>query len=173
MQRCTRTVRTAARSWSCARAAVNPATVVPASRSPRRLEARGFGSSPRVPSQPLPWFVDADTPIPDSSAAPADASSLDDPSPRLATAPAPTPPPSHLASALHPLHDYLSTSPFLDKDSLRYIHAREADPEASWCDWIVCATLRHGRERGLRGAIEGVKRHVSPELVLRSLWSER
>lgn len=123
-------------------------------------QARHFATTPRrrTAAEPLPWFVDPETAPTGSSINAVEEG--DDTSPRLATAPVPTAPPAHLSPALHPLHAYLSTSPFLDKDSLLYIHAREADPDASWCDWIVCTTLRHGRERGLRGAIEGVKRHV-------------
>ncbi|BGP23614.1 hypothetical protein Rt10032_c02g0653 [Rhodotorula toruloides] len=83
----------------------------------------------------------------------------------LATAPVPTPPPSHLPAPLHPLHAYLSTSPFLDKYSIKYIHAREADPDGSWCDWVVVASLREGRERGLRGAMDGVKQFLAKNPV--------
>lgn len=109
--------------------------------------------------EPLPWFVDPST-APTSSPIPSTSSTL-------ATAPVPTPPPSHLPAPLHPLHAYLSTSPFLDKHSIKYIHAREADPAGSWCDWVVVASLREGRERGLRGAMDGVKRFVrAPSLPL-------
>ncbi|GAA6008594.1 hypothetical protein JCM10207_007170 [Rhodosporidiobolus poonsookiae] len=66
---------------------------------------------------------------------------------------------------LHPLHAHLSVSPFLDRDSLRYIHAREADPEGSWCDWVVMATLREGRERGIRGAVESVRMFLAKNPV--------
>ncbi|POY76861.1 hypothetical protein BMF94_0113 [Rhodotorula taiwanensis] len=129
---------------------------------PCALDAvRTFTSTRRARSA-LPWFVDAEDAPP---ATPTSDAGLIESGPRLATAPVPTRPPAHLSPALHPLHDFLSTSPFLDKDSLVYIHAREADPEASWCDWIVCASLRHGRERGLRGAIEGVKRHLAAHPV--------
>uniref|UniRef100_A0A0K3CHF0 Uncharacterized protein n=1 Tax=Rhodotorula toruloides TaxID=5286 RepID=A0A0K3CHF0_RHOTO len=107
--------------------------------------------------EPLPWFVDPST-APTSSPVPSTSSTL-------ATAPVPTPPPSHLPPPLHPLHAYLSTSPFLDKHSIKYIHAREADPEGSWCDWVVVASLREGRERGLRGAMDGVKRFLAKNPV--------
>ncbi|GAA5961386.1 hypothetical protein JCM8115_003427 [Rhodotorula mucilaginosa] len=132
-------------------------------------QARHFATTPRrrTAAEPLPWFVDPETAPTGSSINAVEEG--DDTSPRLATAPVPTAPPAHLSPALHPLHAYLSTSPFLDKDSLLYIHAREADPDASWCDWIVCTTLRHGRERGLRGAIEGVKRHLAANPVELSL----
>ncbi|GAA5869623.1 hypothetical protein JCM3774_005496 [Rhodotorula dairenensis] len=134
----------------------------PALPQARRL----FGSTPRprqphAADAPLPWFVDPETAPTGPAASTTDAGAT----PRLATAPVPTLPPRHLSPALHPLHAFLSTSPFLDRESLVYIHAREADPDASWCDWIVCATLRHGRERGLRGAIEGVKRHLAANPV--------
>lgn len=110
-------------------------------------------SAPQRTDSPLPWFVDPAT-------APSAPTSAARDSAPLATAPVPTPPPAHLPLPLHPLHAYLSTSPFLDKHSLVYIHAREADPEGSWCDWVVVASLKEGRERGIRGAIEGVRRHV-------------
>ncbi|GAA5911393.1 hypothetical protein JCM8208_005045, partial [Rhodotorula glutinis] len=126
----------------------------PVSRAARAFSSRPpshFASTRATNSDvPLPWFVDPET-APTASPQPA--------SPQLATAPVPTPPPRHLPPALHPLHDYLSTSPFLDRDELAYIHAREADPEGSWCDWVVVATLKDGRERGIRGAVEGVRRH--------------
>lgn len=111
---------------------------------------RNFASSPAARDEPLPWFVDP-------SSLPAAPTS----SPKLATAPVPTPPPAHLDQHLHPLHNHLSISPFLDKQSLVYINAREADPESTWVDWVVVASLRKGREGGLRGAIEGVRTFVS------------
>ncbi|BGP46926.1 hypothetical protein JCM10450v2_002778 [Rhodotorula kratochvilovae] len=113
-------------------------------------------TAPLRTDAPLPWFVDPAT-APSASPTPAPQ--------QLATAPVPTPPPAHLPPALHPLHAHLSTSPFLDRDSLAYIHAREADPEGSWCDWVVCATLKEGRERGIRGAVEGVRRHLAAHPV--------
>lgn len=106
-----------------------------------------------IDAQPLPWFVDPST-------APTGDSSSHKSQPKLATAPIPTPPPAHLVESLHPLHAHLSISPFLDRDSITYINSREADPD-SWTDWIVIATLRQGRERGIRGAIEGVRSYVS------------
>ncbi|BGP14806.1 hypothetical protein JCM10213_001826 [Rhodosporidiobolus nylandii] len=120
------------------------------------LPLRFFAASPsslvrpslalRSPADALPWFVDAE------EAAPAPSEP-----PRLSTSPEPTPPPPHLLPALHPLHEHLSASPFFDRDGLTYINAREADPEGSWVDWVVLATLREGRERGIRGAAEGVR----------------
>lgn len=138
---------------------------------------RAFASSPQLDlasthrrasahagaaGEPLPWFVDpatapTATPVASSSSA------------TLATAPVPTPPPAHLAPALHPLHAHLSTSPFIDKHSIKYIHAREADPAGSWCDWVVVASLKDGRERGLRGAMDGVKRFVRAHTLSLSL----
>ncbi|CEQ41459.1 SPOSA6832_03184, partial [Sporobolomyces salmonicolor] len=125
--------------------------------SPRYLSS---SAAPRLRASPsprssLPWFVDPST-APSPNAPP--------PAP-LATAPVPTPPPSHLAAPLHPLHAHLSVSPFFDRDSLTYIHAREADPEGSWCDWVVLATLREGRERGLRGAVESVRSFLAKHPV--------
>lgn len=108
---------------------------------------RTFSSSLPHREEPLPWFVDPSS-LP---AAPAEQG------PTLATAPTPTAPPAHLDASLHPLHEHLSVSPFLDKHSITYINAREADPESTWVDWVVIATLRMGREGGLRGAIEGVR----------------
>lgn len=32
---------------------------------------------------------------------------------------------------------------------------------SNWVDWVVVASLRNGRERGIRGASEGVKTAVS------------
>ncbi|GAA5890208.1 hypothetical protein JCM5296_002851 [Sporobolomyces johnsonii] len=129
-----------------------PLASLPVTRA-QQPSRRGLSSSPAPrlraspsPRSALPWFVDPST-----------APSPNSPPAVLATAPVPTPPPEHLASPLHPLHAHLSVSPFFDRDSLTYIHAREADPEGSWCDWVVIATLREGRERGLRGAVESVR----------------
>jgi hypothetical protein len=36
---------------------------------------------------------------------------------------------------------------------------------SSWVDWVAVASLRKGRERGIRGASEGVKVAVSNELL--------
>ena len=107
-------------------------------------------SSTPPPSAPLPWFVDP-TAVPPPIIPTA---------PKLATAPIPLPPPEELPSSLHPLHAHLSVSPFLNRDAITFINAREADPESSWTDWIVICTLRRGREGGLRGAIEGVRSFV-------------
>ncbi|GAA5831733.1 hypothetical protein JCM3766R1_004998 [Sporobolomyces carnicolor] len=120
--------------------------------------ARKFSSSVRRNNDDLPWFVDPAT-------APASSSSSSNANATLATAPVPTRPPAHLSRPLHPLHDHLSVSPFFDKDSLTYIHAREADPMGSWCDWVVICTLREGRERGLRGAVEGVRTFLAANPV--------
>ncbi|GAA5975533.1 hypothetical protein JCM10908_005193 [Rhodotorula pacifica] len=160
MQQCVRAVQRAARPRSS-----GPRLLVVA--APQACRRHFTSTSSSRADAPLPWFVDPQTAPTGPSALHDAVEDADDLSatPRLATAPVPTLPPAHLSPALHPLHDFLSTSPFLDKDSLVYIHAREADPDASWCDWIVCATLRHGRERGLRGAIEGVKRHLAANPV--------
>ncbi|GAA5909449.1 RsfS/YbeB/iojap family protein [Sporobolomyces salmoneus] len=120
---------------------------------------RTFTSTPfRLSSEDLPWFVDP-------SSAPSSSSSSSTSSSTLATAPIPTLPPPHLSRPLHPLHAYLSVSPFFDKDTLTYIHAREADPMGSWCDWVVICTLKEGRERGLRGAVEGVRTYLASNPV--------
>ncbi|GAA5835782.1 hypothetical protein JCM11251_007424 [Rhodosporidiobolus azoricus] len=142
---------------SLARARTTARTLAPVLRAapPSRVAARTFAAStctcfsstPRTASEPLPWFVDPAT----APTAPSTSPSL------LSTSPEPTPPPSHLPPALHPLHAHLSASPFFNKERLTYIHARERDPEGSWCDWVVIATLREGRERGIRGAAEGVR----------------
>ena len=117
-----------------------------------RSTFRNLSTSCTRLSTDLPWFVD---PPPSPST-----STTTDTSATLATAPVPTRPPSHLSPPLFPLHDHLSVSPFFDKDTLTYIHAREADPMGSWCDWVVICTLKEGRERGLRGAVEGVRSYV-------------
>lgn len=117
-----------------------------------RSTVRNLSTSYTRLSSDLPWFVD---PPPSTSTSTTQSSSA-----TLATAPVSTLPPSHLSPPLFPLHDHLSVSPFFDKDTLTYIHAREADPMGSWCDWVVICTLREGRERGLRGAVEGVRSYV-------------
>ncbi|GAA6005649.1 hypothetical protein JCM11491_003713 [Sporobolomyces phaffii] len=125
----------------------------------RSIPPRTFSSTPYARADDLPWFVDP-------ASAPADPSpSSSASSTTLATAPVPTAPPPHLAPALFPLHAHLSVSPFFDRDALTYIHAREADPMASWCDWVVLCTLREGRERGLRGAVEGVRTYLAANPV--------
>ncbi|GAA5852600.1 hypothetical protein JCM8547_002557 [Rhodosporidiobolus lusitaniae] len=139
--------RTFATRSATARRAV---AVVRPSLPPSSVLALHSSARARQAEEPLPWFVDPSS----APSAPTSPSSSVSP---LATAPVPTPPPSHLFPALHPLHDHLSVSPFFDKDSLTYIHTREADPEGSWTDWVVIATLREGRERGIRGAAEGVR----------------
>ncbi|GAA6027864.1 hypothetical protein JCM8097_001754 [Rhodosporidiobolus ruineniae] len=140
-----RTLRTFARTTHTARRSPSPAVLLP-----RLLPSAHFTTAAptRQASDALPWFVDPPA-APAASSSPAAAP--------LATSPKPTPPPPHLLPALHPLHDHLSASPFFDKDGLTYINARESDPEGSWCDWVVLATLREGRERGIRGAAEGVR----------------
>ncbi|GAA5934798.1 uncharacterized protein JCM15063_003069 [Sporobolomyces koalae] len=119
---------------------------------------RQFASTSTARSSDLPWFVDP-------ASAPSAPDVIADRAAPLATAPVPTAPPSHLAVSLHPLHAHLSVSPFFDKESLTYIHAREADPMESWCDWIVLCTLKQGRERGLRGAVESVRTYLASNPV--------
>ncbi|GAA5834864.1 hypothetical protein JCM5353_004905 [Sporobolomyces roseus] len=122
-----------------------------------RSTVRNLSTSCTRLSSDLPWFVD---PPPSTSTSTTHSSSA-----TLATAPVPTLPPSHLSPPLFPLHDHLSVSPFFDKDTLTYIHAREADPMGSWCDWVVICTLKEGRERGLRGAVEGVRSYLASNPV--------
>ena len=79
-------------------------------------------------------------------------------------------PPSTLPSFLHPLWLHLLSSPFLDPASISFVDARTAQAEldvremdasvSSWVDWVVIASLRSGRERGIRGACDGVKSAV-------------
>jgi hypothetical protein len=61
----------------------------------------------------------------------------------------------------------LFESPFFKRESIRFIDSRVAqstldvkDMDASvssWVDWVVVATLRNGRERGIHGASDGVR----------------
>lgn len=144
--------RTAQRICTCGRSIsyVRPAVALAPRFSGARLNSSDAASS----SSALPWFVDPST----APSAPSSSSSSAS-SPQLATAPVPTQPPSHIPESLHALHSHLSVSPFLDKESITYINSREADPD-SWTDWIIIGTLRQGRERGLKGAIEGVRSYV-------------
>lgn len=111
--------------------------------SPTRLQPTASTSSD------LPWFVSPSSLPTTPTSAP------------LATAPVPLPAPAHVPAALHPLWDHLSISPFLNKDEVRFIDARRLDGGEAWVEWVVVASLRRGRERGLRGAIEGVRKFVS------------
>ncbi|GAA5904508.1 hypothetical protein JCM6882_008927 [Rhodosporidiobolus microsporus] len=139
--------RTATRATAQTLRAAPPPAARAAARTFASSACRCFSPTRTRASDPLPWFVDPATAPTASPASPS----------LLSTSPQPTPPPSHLSAPLHPLHAHLSASPFFDKDALTYIHARERDPEGSWCDWVVIATLREGRERGIRGAAEGVR----------------
>ena len=90
----------------------------------------------------------------------------------------PPPPPTSLPTYLHPLWTHLFDSPFLHKDSIRFIDAKAVGKLAaegdealdasvgSWTDWTVVATLRKGRERGIAGASDGVRLAVSIPLIL-------
>lgn len=118
----------------------------------RALHSSGWQSA-ETSANPLPWFVNPSTLPPARTAAP------------LATAPLPLPPPSHLPPTLHPLWDHLSVSPFLNKEQIRFIDARRLDGGEAWVEWVVVAELRRGREGGLRGAIEGVRRFVSTSFL--------
>ncbi|GAA5975657.1 hypothetical protein JCM5350_002682 [Sporobolomyces pararoseus] len=115
-----------------------------------------FSSSSSSSSSDLPWFVDPST-VPSKDSPSTSSTST------LSTAPIPTPPPLHLSPSLYRLHNHLSTSPFFERegDGLSYIHAREADPLGSWCDWVIICTLKPGRERSLRGAIESIRTYLA------------
>lgn len=104
------------------------------------------------PRAQVPWFVDPSPP----------STSILTSAPPLPSSPkfVPIPPPSDLPSSLHALHTHLAVSPFLNPTTLVFINAREADPDNAWTEWIIIASLRKGREGGLRGAIEGVRVHV-------------
>ncbi|KAK4051820.1 hypothetical protein OIV83_002525 [Microbotryomycetes sp. JL201] len=130
-----------------------PLRVVRAVPLARLANQRHFSSGPSS----TPWFVEDDS-LPSNQRTIKD---NDNANPRLATTPAPTAPPEHLHAALHGLHAHLSVSPFLDKSTLTYINAREADPDSTWVDWIVLATLRAGRERGIRGAVESIRQYLA------------
>ncbi|GAA6058640.1 hypothetical protein JCM10212_004051 [Sporobolomyces blumeae] len=153
-----------ARQCTCSFRAVSPVWRTPllAASPSTWSRSSNLSTTRRVLSDDLPWFVDpASAPASSSTST----SSSRDPRSNLATAPVPTRPPAHLASSLHPLHAHLSVSPFFDKDSLTYIHAREADPTGTWCDWVVLCTLKEGRERSLRGAVEGVRTYLAANPV--------
>lgn len=86
-----------------------------------------------------------------------------------------TPPPSSLPVFLHHLWDHLFSSPFLRYDTIRFISTaildaatdrslKDTDLDLSvsnYTDWVVVASLRQGRERGIRGASDAVKEAVS------------
>ena len=91
---------------------------------------------------------------------------------RFAQAPKkPTPsPPETLPDFLHSLWTHLYESPFIDISSITFVDSRAASLAAdvqdmdasvsSWVDWVVIATLKQGRERGIRGAADGVAQTV-------------
>lgn len=118
-------------------------------------------SSSSSPQQP--WYL-----LPESPASSNSTSSSSSESP---------PPPSSLPTYLHPLWHHLYSSPFLAQDSINFINARAADlniPDSdadasvqSWTDWVAVASLRNGRERGIRGACDGVKGAVSTSYINR------
>jgi len=80
-------------------------------------------------------------------------------------------PPNTLPSYLLPLWNHIYESPFLDQETINFINSKAVqenvsidDMDASvsnWVDWVIVASLRNGRERGIRGASEGVKTAVS------------
>ncbi|SGY16545.1 BQ5605_C012g06902 [Microbotryum silenes-dioicae] len=160
--------RTSLRSLHFQRAAIvshSPFAVHPTSScSPRccisNTAVRSIASTSTAPQQ-LPWFVQDEPEPSPSSPSSSSSSSSSSASPSPPTIAPSRPPPDDIPTSLHPLHDHLVTSPFLDPRSIAYIDAQSADPGASWTDWIVVATLRHGRERGLRGAIEGVRAYLA------------
>ena len=83
------------------------------------------------------------------------------------------PPPSTVPPFLHPLWTHLFESPFLEQSTIKFIDERalesvgtaegdDADRSVtSFVDWKIVASLRNGRERGIRGACDGVKIAVS------------
>ena len=83
------------------------------------------------------------------------------------------PPPSTVPAFLHPLWAHLFESPFLEQRTIKFIDERalenvtseegdDADQSVtSFVDWKVVASLRNGREPGIRGACDGVKIAVS------------
>ena len=143
---------------NCTRsAAASTSRRLPALLPSRRSFTSSVASLTSSSDAPLPWFVDPSTlPAAPTSAAPKRAVALEI-----------LPPPPELPDTLHGLHAHLSVSPFLNRDAITFINAREADPENTWVDWVVICTLKRGREGGLRGAIEGVRsfvRRSSPHL---------
>ncbi|KAK4058454.1 hypothetical protein OIO90_000613 [Microbotryomycetes sp. JL221] len=136
--------------------------------APCSLPPRSFSTSASSSSS-TPWFVQQEDES--STSTPSRDQSSSNPT-RLATAPEPTEPPTHLSPALHGLHRHLSVSPFLDKTTLTYINAREADPDSTWVDWVVLATLRAGRERGIRGAVESVRQYLATNPIVLSEHSQ-
>lgn len=79
-------------------------------------------------------------------------------------------PPNALPSYLLPLWNHIYESPFLDQHTINFINSKAVQENVSidnmdasvsnWVDWVVVASLRNGRERGIRGASEGVKTAV-------------
>lgn len=106
-------------------------------------------------SSTVPWFVDPAFP---------DISPSTPPEPPISTSVAP-PPPADLPPFLRPLHSYLTTSPFLDPWTFVFINAKQEEQgmgAEAWADWVVVCQLREGRERGLAGAVEGIRNAVRP-----------
>lgn len=110
-----------------------------------------------------PWYINDEATV--------GASSSYSPSSTSSTADNTPPPPETLPEFLRPLWSHLFSSPFLEYDSIRFISTsivdaatdrtlKDADLDlsvSSWTDWVVVASLRHGRERGIAGASDAVK----------------
>ncbi|KAK9898976.1 hypothetical protein P389DRAFT_209014 [Cystobasidium minutum MCA 4210] len=121
--------------------------------------AAGPNSNASPSSSPSAWYL---------SEAPASASTSTSNASTPSKAPKEIPtPPSTLPSYLRPLWDHMYESPFLDQSTINFIDSNAVQENASvesmdasvssWVDWVVVATLRRGRERGIRGASEGAK----------------
>lgn len=130
------------------------------------LEATGSSSSTSGKSAPLAstWYL---------SETPASSTSYTQAKDTASKAPEVPTPPSKLPTYLKPLWDHLYESPFLDQATINFIDSNavqenvsDNDMDASvssWVDWVVVASLRRGREKGIRGASEAVKMAVSCE----------
>lgn len=126
-------------------------------------QARSLGSQPQTSSQDEvePWYTRE---VPHFA------------QPAKQTLEAP-PPPSTIPTFLHPLWTHLFESPFLDQSTISFIDERALDEASaeegeeadrsvtSFVDWKIVASLRNGRERGIRGACDGVRIAVRMEIA--------
>ena len=174
---CRSAIRRAATSSHAGRQQVN-FSVAAAARYPRQATPFRPAAEPELGSsadakQAVPWYMQEAAPSPSATGGASAPSPASTPTP-------PPPPPTSLPSYLHPLWTHLFDSPFLHKDSIRFIDvkaigklATESDEAldasvGSWTDWTVVATLRKGRERGIAGASDGVRLAVSVALSVLS-----
>lgn len=115
-------------------------------------------------SAPSAWYLSEAPPTPSTSTSSSTSNT--------SRAPKEIPtPPSTLPHYLRPLWDHLYESPFLDQHTINFIDSNAVQENvseqnmdasvSSWVDWVVVASLRRGRERGIRGASEGAKIAVS------------